>query len=151
MDNEERLAKQKRLIEEIGWFYDKEGLQPIAGRIMGLLMVMDQERFTFDEIVEHLNISKSSASTALRNLEILGSIEYVTLPGDRKRYFQIKRKNALNLVDDFERKMLHAKDFFSQVVELKADKNSQNALFLTDMLGLIDFLLEKIRTCRSES
>ena len=73
MNSEERLKKQKELVEEIGRHFDKEGLQPIAGRIVGLLMVMDKEQFTFEEITEELQISKSSASTALKNLEIMNA------------------------------------------------------------------------------
>ena len=91
MNSEERIRKQKELVEKIGRYFEKEGFQPIAGRIYGLLMVMDKEQFTFDEITEELQISKSSASIALRNLEIRDDIEYVTLTGDRKRYFQLQR------------------------------------------------------------
>jgi len=99
MTKGERLKKQKELIEEIGIYFDKEGFQPIAGRILALLMVMDKERFTFDEIVEELQISKSAASITLRNLEIRGNIEYITLPGERKRYFQLNRKNIFTIID----------------------------------------------------
>ena len=42
MNTQERIDKQKDLIEEIGMYFDKEGLQPIAGRILGLLIVMDK-------------------------------------------------------------------------------------------------------------
>jgi len=83
METDERIVQQRLLVEEVGRHFDKEGHQPIAGRILGLLLVMDKELFTFEEITEELNISKSSASIVLRNLEIRGSIEYITLPGDR--------------------------------------------------------------------
>ena len=102
MKTEERIQKQKLLIESMGRHFDKEGFQPIAGRILALLMVMDKEQYTFEEIVEELNISKSSASNALKNLEIRQVIEYVTLPGDRKRYFRIKRQNCFSAIEVFE-------------------------------------------------
>ena len=98
MNTEERIRKQKELVEEIGRHFDREGFQPITGRILALLMVMDKEQFTFDEIIEELQISKSSASNALKNLEIRGNIEYTTLPGDRKRYFHIKRQNSFQII-----------------------------------------------------
>ncbi len=68
MTSEERLQKQKELIESLGRYYDKQGFQPIAGRLLGMLIVMDKEMFTFDEIVEELKISKSSASNAIKTL-----------------------------------------------------------------------------------
>ena len=141
MTTEERIKKQQELVEEIGRYFDKEGLQPIAGRILGLLMVMDKELFTFEEIVEELQISKSSASNAIKNLEIRGQIEYTTLPGDRKRYFHLKRPDATSAMEDTVRKMNKAKNLFNYIIELKADQNSKNAVFLKEMIDMFDLLL----------
>ncbi|SMO41154.1 MarR family protein [Saccharicrinis carchari] len=144
MDNEDRIKKQKELVEELGRYFDKEGMQPIAGRIHALLMVMDKEKFTFEEIVEELRISKSSASVALRNLEIRGNIEYVTLPGDRKRYFQIKKHNTSTLIDEFVKKTKLFKELVENVVELKEDKQSMNAQFMMDMIKMIDCFIDRM-------
>ncbi|HRW63875.1 MAG TPA: helix-turn-helix domain-containing protein [Bacteroidales bacterium] len=150
MTSEERIKKQKELVEEIGIYFDKEGFQPIAGRVLGLLMVMDKEQFTFDEIVEELQISKSSASNILRNLEIRGDIEYITLPGDRKRYFQLKRKEAFSIIEDMEKKMIRSKELFNYALELKADKSSKNALFFNELLKMVDLLLENFEQYKKE-
>ena len=144
MNDEERISAQRELIEEIGRFFDKEGLQPIAGRIMGLLMVMDKEQFTFDEITEELQISKSSASNTLRNLEIRGDIEYVTLPGDRKRYFRMKRTDTFRVMEEFAERMKYIIDFVARILELKADKNSPNALFMKDVIQMAHFFLSRL-------
>ncbi|MEE4198564.1 MAG: hypothetical protein V2I54_13050 [Bacteroidales bacterium] len=150
MTSEERLKKQKDLIEEIGIYFDKEGFQPIAGRILGLLMVMDKERFTFDEIVEELQISKSSASITLRNLEMRGDIEYITLPGERKRYFQINRKDPLSVIEEFEKKIIKSKEIFDYVLELKEDQNSPNAVFFKELKSLTGLLLASFKKCKEE-
>ncbi len=142
MNTEERITKQKELVEEIGRYFDKEGFQPIAGRIIGLLMVMDKEQFTFDEITEELSISKSSASNALRNLEIRGDIEYVTIPGDRKRYFQLKRQDVFSMIDDFNTKMMMIKELMLRIIDLKADKNSANAKFFNEFNKMIDYVMQ---------
>jgi len=134
----------------MGRYFDKEGFQPIAGRILSLLMVMDKEQFTFDEITEELQISKSSASNALRNLEIRGDIEYVTLPGDRKRYFQLKRTEPIIIIEDFEKKMLDMQKHFNYILELKADKNSKNAIFLNKLAGMVEELLKIMNTTKQK-
>src|SRR6056297_602041 len=148
MNKEERLKKQKELIEEIGIYYDKEGFQPIAGRILGLLMVMDKERFTFDEIVEELQISKSSASNTLRNLEMRGDIEYITLPGERKRYFQINRKDPLSIIEEFEKKILKTKEIFDYLLELKENPESPNAIFFMELRNITKLLLTSFEQCK---
>jgi len=150
MTKGERLKKQKELIEEIGIYFDKEGFQPIAGRILALLMVMDKERFTFDEIVEELQISKSAASITLRNLEIRGNIEYITLPGERKRYFQLNRKNIFTIIDKFEKKLLKTKKFLNYVLELKENKTSPNAVFFNELLDLIQLIYNSVEKCKEE-
>lgn len=150
MTTEERIKKQKGLVEEIGRYFDKEGLQPIAGRVLGLLMVMDKEQYTFEEIVEELQISKSSASNTLKNLDIRGEIEYVTLPGDRKRYFQLKKKNTFALIEDFENKMNCWKDLLDNISALKADKNANNVQYFSAFILMIDFFLGKIKILKSE-
>jgi len=141
MKTEERIEKQRLLIEEIGMHFDKEGFQPIAGRILGLLMVMDKEQYSFEEIVDELGISKSSASVALRNLEIRGNIEYFTIPGDRKRYFQMRTMDPFALIDDFTTKMSLFKAMQTRILELKADQNSRNAIFFRELSKMIEFVL----------
>ncbi|EMR02317.1 GbsR/MarR family transcriptional regulator [Cesiribacter andamanensis] len=84
-----RLSEeQKQLIEELGVFHEQTGLQPAAARIISLLLVSDKYELTFDEIREALNLSKSATSNALNFLLSISRIEYITLPGDRKRYFR---------------------------------------------------------------
>ena len=150
MKKEERIVKQKDLVEEIGRYFDKEGFQPIAGRILGLLMVMDKEQYTFEEIVEELQISKSSASITLKNLEIRGDIEYITLPGDRKRYFRMKRQNIFNLIEEFEKKFLYFSGLLKRAVELKSDKDAAYTRFLVELVEMLDFFMQKIQNSKDE-
>lgn len=150
MNSEERIKKQKELVEAFGRFYDKEGLQPIAGRILSLLTVMDKEQFTFDEIVEELKISKASASNALRILEIADAIEYVTKPGDRKRYFQIKKMDKFTLLDGHKIKIQKISEYMKTALDLKADKSSENAVFIKNLLDIFNFFLEKFENFKNE-
>src|SRR4030043_931841 len=150
MTSEERIKRQKELVETMGRVYDKEGFQPIAGRILGLLTIMDKEQFTFDEIVEELQISKSSASNALHMLEIRDIIEYVTKSGDRKRYFRMKKLDKFSLIDDHISKLKKTNDFLQNVLELKANKNSENSSFILDMVDILNFFLDKFEELKKE-
>ena len=126
MNESERIIKQKELIETIGRNMEKQGVQPVAGRIFGLLTVMDKEEYTFDEIVEEMQVSKSSASNALRNLELREIVEYVTYPGDRKRYFRIAFSDVNKVVEDVKRKIQTEADILDQIISLKKNPNSKN-------------------------
>jgi DNA-binding transcriptional regulator GbsR (MarR family) len=150
MTTEERIKRQKELVEHMGKLYDRKGFQTTSGRIMGLLIVMDKEQYTFDEIVEELKISKSSASNALRILEISNLIEYTTVPGDRKRYFRMKKLEHFSLIEDHRNKLRLSRDFIQEALDLKADKNSENSVFLQNLKDMLDFYLEKFDDLKKE-
>ncbi len=87
------LLRQK--VEEIGVAFDKTGMAPIIGRVLGLLLLADPPHQTFYAIQEFLGASKSSISHALNLLMSKGIVEYVTFSGDRKRYFKLNAENWL--------------------------------------------------------
>ncbi len=150
MQTNERTKAQKDLVETIGRIYEKQGVGAIAGRISGLLTVMDKEQYTFDEIVEELKISKSSASNALRVLEARNQVEYSTLPGDRKRYFHIRRQDKFALIDEHQTMLRKTRDLFHEMLELKADKKSPNAIFLKDAENLLTVFLDRFDELKAE-
>jgi len=150
MTSEERIRRQKELVEAMGRLYDKEGFQPVTGRVLGLLTIMDKDQFTFDEIVEELQISKSSASNALRMLEVRDIIEYVTKAGDRKRYFQLKKIDKFTLIDEHQAKLKKTCDYLQAVMELKANKESENALFIRNMADMLNFFMDKFEELKRE-
>jgi DNA-binding transcriptional regulator GbsR (MarR family) len=146
VNDSERKKKQKELIEHIGRQNEKEGFQPVTARILGLLMVMDKEEYTFDEIVEEMKISKSTVSNSLRNLELRGLIEYTTYPGDRKRYFRIISGDINLMVIEIEKKMEQKLDTILKIIELKKDKDSRNAVFLKDVAKGMKYFIHQFKT-----
>lgn len=144
MEELERIKKQKELIEQIGRENEREGFQPVPARILGLLMVMDKEEYTFEEIVEEMQISKSSASTALKNLEIRGIIEYITYPGDRKRYFRFVSGEIDGLVNEMENKLKRNLIIINQIIDLKKDPNSRNSNFLRTISKGMEFFIKNL-------
>lgn len=138
------------MVEELGTHFDKQGFQPTSGRVLGLLMIMDKEEYTFEEIVEELGISKSSASVALKNLELREHIEYITYPGDRKRYFRIRTLDPFAIIDDSAKRMKLFKTMQSRILDLKADKNSRNSVFYRNLSMMIDFFLKNIDEMKKE-
>jgi DNA-binding transcriptional regulator GbsR (MarR family) len=86
----------KELVEKIGVVMEKAGLQPAVGRVLGCLMVSDPPYRTFDEIQRYVGISKSAVSNALNGLMSRELVDYITLPGDRKRYFQLAQTGMIS-------------------------------------------------------
>ena len=68
MQTDEKLAKQRELVERVGVFLESLGKSPVSSRILALLLVMDKQHFTFEEIIDELKVSKSAASNGIQNL-----------------------------------------------------------------------------------
>lgn len=76
-------------VEHMGRVAQGDGLPRIAGRIFGLLLLMDDPQ-TFAELAGKLQVSRGSISTNTRLLEQLGLIERIGRPGERQDYFQLR-------------------------------------------------------------
>lgn len=129
--------KQKVLIEKIGIATEREGMQPAAARIIGLLHVSDKPELTFEEILSALKISKSAASNALNLLLQTGRIEYTTFSGDRKRYFRIK---IANWREGFSKKMEDMTSFSQLLKEVLKERNPETVEFNKSLGELADFM-----------
>jgi predicted transcriptional regulator len=107
------------LIERIGVLHDRLGISPAPGRVLGLLLVSPRPALTFDEIRHALGLSKSSTSAALTLLLSIGSVEYFTRHGDRKRYFQ-------KSYDNWEAALLQRFDAFLSLRGLLREAHEMN-------------------------
>ena len=74
--------------DSMGHLFETEALPRIAGRIFALLLVSDGP-LTLDALAAALKVSKGSASTDARLLARMGVVERVTVPGDRRDYYQV--------------------------------------------------------------
>lgn len=75
-------------IERMGLALEAEMMPRIAGRILGLLL-LEGGPLGFEAMSARLKVSRGSVSTNTRMLVEKGMIERVSLPGDRRDYFQI--------------------------------------------------------------
>jgi DNA-binding transcriptional regulator GbsR (MarR family) len=79
-----------RFIERMGLDAEGDGFPRIAGRIAGLL-VASAEPASLDDLAASLKVSRASVSTNCRLLENLGVADRVSIPGDRRDYYEISQ------------------------------------------------------------
>ncbi|EAZ82666.2 GbsR/MarR family transcriptional regulator [Algoriphagus machipongonensis] len=136
--------KHKELIERIGVFHEHKGMQPLVGRIIGLLLVHEEGEVSFDEIVEQLGVSKSTVSNALTFLQAKGRCVYSTRPGDRKRYFALK---VSDWREDFEKELQNIAEiqkFIDEVLEVRTEKNPEFNCRMRDFSNFLCFFKQEI-------
>ena len=136
--------KKKEIIERIGVYYEKKGLQPVVGRIMGLLLVAEPAEATFEEIQEELQISKSAVSTALTFLQAKETVEYTTKPGERKRYFKLRMRDwKTELKKEFD-EVLDMESLINEIIDLKENKKSEFCCSLLEMKDFFKFMKKEL-------
>lgn len=136
--------RKKEIIERIGIYYEKKGLQPVVGRIMGLLLVAEPAEATFEEIQEELQISKSAVSTALTFLQAKETVEYTTKPGERKRYFKLRMRDwKTELKKEFD-EVLDMESLINEIIDLKENKKSEFCCSLLEMKDFFKFMKKEL-------
>ncbi len=79
--------KQQDLLIRFSIVQQNLGLTPALAKVNALLTISDEDKLSFDQIRETLNLSKSTTSNALNRLLMMGVIKYNRNGIDRKRYF----------------------------------------------------------------
>lgn len=132
--------KQKELIERFGVYSEREGSSPAPARIIALLLVSDETELTFESIYQTLQISKSAASNAINSLLTSEKIEYITKPGDRKRYF---RSRIGHWERDFGKrfnKLFEASKFMKEILEQRPSHTVEFNNQLQKVVSFLEFL-----------
>ncbi|MBX3082760.1 MAG: MarR family transcriptional regulator [Anaerolineae bacterium] len=83
------MDTKQQFVEDVGMFFERLGLTRMAGRIIGWLMVCDPPQQTMGDIVDALGASKSTISTALRELQTFHTVTRFSLPGERRDYYRL--------------------------------------------------------------
>ncbi len=98
------LTTRANFIDFMGHALEGNGMPPIAGRILGLL-IFDGEPRSFSDLATELGVSRGSISANARALVQRGSIIKVNMPGDRQDYFQLADESFCVLLQTIATRM----------------------------------------------
>jgi DNA-binding transcriptional regulator GbsR (MarR family) len=93
-------GEQVAYVERVGRFWEAGTGSRTAGRMLGWLMISEPAFQSSADLVEMLGVSAASVSTQIRQLEQLGFVERVTFPGDRARYYQLRERVWLRVMEE---------------------------------------------------
>jgi len=134
---------QIELIEKIGMYFE-QGMQPAAARILALLIVADDESFSFENIRETLKLSKSATSNGINFLISVKKIEYFTKSGERKRYFKWSPSNTIVHFKEGIEKVLGLSLLFEETLKHKTHEDSFNTQKLKELTDFMNFLQKEM-------
>src|SRR5215470_15798078 len=78
---------RRRFIDDLGHLYARYGLSVTFGRAFALLLLSD-EPISLEDLAAQLEVSKSAASVAARELERVGVARRLSSPGSRRVLYE---------------------------------------------------------------
>ena len=160
MNAEELVSQRNQLIEELGVLMErKHQLSPVAARILSTLILTGKEGSTFDQLVQNLNVSKSTVSIHLDQLQHTNKIKYFTKPGDRKRYFVINPNLTVDVIDEMTAQWKTEKEIHQKILQYKTTSNkvfqdqkdtSFDLDFQKDLLVFLDEAITAIQKLKNK-
>ena len=76
-------------VERIAMYLARDGVPPIAGRVLGWLMICDPPEQSAGEISQAIGASRASLTSNLRLLTSMGFLSWRTRPGERTVYYRM--------------------------------------------------------------
>ncbi len=117
---------KKELLTEATEIFKGTGWHPVRAKIIALFYTSNQKYFTFQEIIDTLKISKSTASRTLKFLLNLGKIDYIIKEDNkRKRYFYMSTDGSTDLINTWLDALEKQQHFFEKILLLRDDTNEE--------------------------
>lgn len=127
-------------VEDFGLYFEQFGLARTAGRMLGWLLVCDPPHQTMDELVEVLQVSKSSISTTSRLLMYIGLVSKVSFPGERKDFYRISDDAWVQGWEAKNNQTTEMKQMATRGLELLPEDETERRERLQEMHDLYAFL-----------
>jgi DNA-binding transcriptional regulator GbsR (MarR family) len=147
----------EQFIEDFGLALEAEGLPRTAGRLIGLILMLD-EGGDLETLAHQLRVSRASISTNTRMLESVGAIERYTIPGKRRIVYRSARIPQNRQMEAMGWRMRRTADIVRatrrQLPKEMAGANERLKRvedYYDSMLAVVDSVLKKIeRTARAK-
>jgi DNA-binding MarR family transcriptional regulator len=136
--------QQLLFADHAGRFYAREhGIPPMAGRLLGYLMICDPPQQSIDELSDALMASRSAITGAVKLLEAYGLAVRTRKAGERVDRIS-PNPAALQPRNLDSRLFRDQAELFREGLALVADNQPAQRAALEELLALADFLGERL-------
>jgi len=142
------VATKKELYQDMVAFYGNlYGLPPLNAKIYVYMMIdLKTEGYTFDELLEKFNVSKSSLSNSLQMLVQNKYVEYITPIDSRKRYYRINPKFMGIRFGNILDKLVREKELMQRMIQCNKEVKAPNEQVIKGIHQYIGILDKHIKT-----
>ncbi|NHI94497.1 MAG: hypothetical protein EAX96_18545 [Candidatus Lokiarchaeota archaeon] len=133
---EERLID---VIEDIIW---KMGFEQLQGRLIGTLVVSQDDALSIDDLQKKTGYGASALSLILKDMARYGMIKLIKKPGERKQFFTIEKQWLKNMLSNAL--VFNIMKGIDNINEIKNEIIDLNSPELNDLTTRINEFLEEI-------
>ncbi len=116
----------------------------MMGRILGRLLIAQPPLQSADDLMVALQVSRGAISTALRQCVDRGMVDQVSLPGQRRDYYQIRPGAWTQVMHRSIPLVAYVRTLADRGLALLADDPPQSRARLEEMRSLYVFLEERL-------
>jgi len=113
------VDRRDEFIHGLGLELEAEGFSPIAGRILGLL-ILSADPISFGDLATQLDVSRASVSQNTRLLVTAGAVKQVRLKGSNQMHFVMSEQP---LHDTVSKRLEHLKRLKSLFEDVHQEKS----------------------------
>ncbi len=135
---------QRNLVDRIALVFEHSGLSPLAGRIVGSLLMCWPPEQSSAQLAEYLNASKGAISTTTRFLIEAGLIERVRMRGSRAMWFRVRRGMWSDLLHAEVHRVSTLRRIADEALEAMADLPEERAERLVEFRKVNAFFEEEL-------
>jgi len=85
-----QALREREFVDQIALVLERSGLPPVAGRILGRLLICDPAEQSSADLADYLMTSAGSVSTSTRMLMQTGLVERIRKRGSRAAWFRVR-------------------------------------------------------------
>ena len=138
------ILKLRRFVETSANVIEGHGLPPMAGRVIGALMVCTPPYLSHDEMAARLGASKGSISMTTQLLVQLGLVERMSLPGKRPHYYRLREALWSDLLTTGREQVQKHLEMVEEGLALLEGEPVEAKMRLIELQIFADFLLEML-------
>ncbi|MGK7397894.1 MAG: GbsR/MarR family transcriptional regulator [Candidatus Cyclobacteriaceae bacterium M3_2C_046] len=128
-----------QFVEEMALMLEERGFPRMAGRVAAWLMICQPKHQSMTDLVNVLEASKSSVSTALRMLIQFDLVRKVSLRGERKDHYVLKEEIWSNTMQEALERIAKFKAIVSKGLQMLDESDQVRLQVLRDMKEAYDF------------
>jgi len=134
----------RQFVEDAADMIAEHGLPHMAARVIGALLICVPPHRALDELAEQLDASKGAISMATQLLLRLAVIEKISIPGERRHYYQIRRDVWATLFMQKEEELERHFRITERGLRLLDGKPVEAKRRLVELLVFLDFVAEEL-------